>query len=208
MLAYVRRGSVESDDGLYFRKVELVLEYLLNRIGWIEWCVAHSFIIPTVFANKKTQDNLAVFLRIDMEDATISIARFKITILVEDIIGREELLVIGDDTMSVVKPKGGVAKRLTHLFIVRHGTNEDGAFGRTVGKLANLVYVDELFVHESLTEKQVVWRVASEGQLGKDNQIMTARVLQNDFADLGKVAFEVTYDGIKLGEENFHGLGG
>ena len=155
-----RRGNVQND----FRALR---NQLLDGIAAIETFRPEILVVPDVLANRDAQ-----LASIELKWRK-NFGRFKIAVLVENVVGRQQALVRAPDGFSVLQNGGGIAEGASGTFGVPvHIPDAQGNRARLFRRFHERgeVGFDEIGAHEQVTR-----RIAAKKHFRRENELRAER---------------------------------
>lgn len=153
---------------------------------------------PDIFADRDA-DAVTV-----PEDRSRRFGRFKVAAFVKHIVGWEERFPDAVADFSLFQPSGGIAERFAWLrrrVVIDIADNEGNASGFTRKVVESL----KAFRDELRFEYQVSRRVASERELGGDDEVSARfKAFAVGSQDAFGIAGEITDDGVDLSDTDIH----
>src|SRR5438552_904289 len=151
---------------------------------------------PNILANRH-----ADFFAVEIERLDAG-GRLKITVFVEDVVGRQKRFVRFANRLAADQQSSRVMKRSAASFVSIDESNEQRRFADTAMKLIQDL---ERFRNKARFEDQVLRWITGDREFGRDNEL--GSIGSQAFVkleDLLEITPQIPHGGIELGEADFH----
>ncbi len=177
----------------------LLAHQLFHGIDGVEAARPEVLVVPRVLANGDGKAN-AVEL-----DHLLGFGRREVTLLVKDVVKRQEPLVLFEKQLAFVEKNGGVEGWLSVLSVRRKGDAGEHGYRQLARRHGQFVHGRSAPHQEAGFLKEVGGRIAADGELGEDREarapLRCAVAGGNNFLEITR---KITDRGVDLGQRNLH----
>jgi hypothetical protein len=177
----------------------ILAHQLFHRVNGVETAGPEMLVVPCVFADGDGEANAVEF------DNLLLARGGEIALLVEDVVEGQEALVLLKQQMAAIEQDGCVDGWLADARFRRQGYAGEYGRGQLRGGCGQFFNGSSAAGEEAGLLKEIGWRVAADGQLGKyrEPRAFGGRVFTGR-DNLFKVSGEISDSRIDLGECDLH----